>query len=183
MECLEEFKRKIKKVNSPRHYKITNSYGVYDGYKYYRKNKPKDKKYILTESQYFAIIRQVNQLLVEEFLKGNDIKLPERMGTLELRKFNGYVKTDEEGKLHTNYPINWESTLKLWHEDKESFKNKTLIRNHEKEIFKVFYNKLRADYNNKTFYDFSVNRDIKIRLKQKIKDKRIDAFKLNRYDK
>ena len=45
METLGEFKRRIKKVNQPREYKVRNSLGVYDGYKYYRKNKIKKDKY------------------------------------------------------------------------------------------------------------------------------------------
>ena len=56
---LREFKRRIKKVNGPRVYSIRNSLGVYDAYKQYRKTKPKDKKYILSESQYFSIIRRI----------------------------------------------------------------------------------------------------------------------------
>jgi hypothetical protein len=40
----------IKKIKEKRNHKIKNSYGVYDAYKYYRKNKPKDKKYILKDS-------------------------------------------------------------------------------------------------------------------------------------
>ena len=59
MEGLFEFKRRAKRVEGPRVHKITGSLGVYDSYKYYRKIKPKDKKYILTESQYFSIIRQI----------------------------------------------------------------------------------------------------------------------------
>ena len=50
METLKEFKKRIKKVNHPRQYKVRNSLGVYDAYKYYRKNKPDDKQFILTES-------------------------------------------------------------------------------------------------------------------------------------
>ena len=84
---LKEFRRKVQKLNQPRHYAVNNSWGVYDAYKYYRKNKPKDKMYILTESQYFAIIRKINLLLAEELSNGNDITLPCHMGIIELRKF------------------------------------------------------------------------------------------------
>ena len=48
----------------------------------------------------------------------------------------------------------------------------------EKELFKVFYNKKNANYINKSFMEFVVNRDLKTRLKHKIKDGAIDAFKL-----
>ena len=46
-----EFIKEIKKVNKKRNYQITNSWGVYDGYKYYRKTKHKEAEYILKEVQ------------------------------------------------------------------------------------------------------------------------------------
>ena len=46
----EEFRRYVRRASGPRKHKVTGSLGVYDAYKWYRKNKPKDKKYILTES-------------------------------------------------------------------------------------------------------------------------------------
>jgi len=42
-ETYEAFRDSIKNVTGERHHKITNSYGVYDMYKFYRKNKPSDK--------------------------------------------------------------------------------------------------------------------------------------------
>ena len=51
MVNLIEFKKRVRRVNMPREHKIRNSLGVYNGDKYYRKNKPKDKKYVLSESQ------------------------------------------------------------------------------------------------------------------------------------
>ena len=48
----------------------------------------------------------------------------------------------------------------------------------EKEIFKVYYNKQLADYNNQVFYEFNVNRELKKRLKQRIKEGKLDAFKI-----
>lgn len=50
----------------------------------------------------------------------------------------------------------------------------------EKEIFKIYYNRQLANYNNKTFYEFNVNRELKKKLKQAIKENNIDAFKLYR---
>ena len=87
MESLIEFKKRVRRASMPREHKIRNSLGVYNGYKYYRKNKPDDKKYVLSESQYFAIIRQINNLLVDDIVTGNEVKLPHRMGTIEVRKY------------------------------------------------------------------------------------------------
>lgn len=183
MESLRDFKRKVRKVNCPRKYKINNSLGVYDGYKYYRKNKPKEKKYVLSESQYFAIIRKINLLLIEELLQGNEITIPNRMGIIELRKFNSNIRIDKDGKVHTNLPIDWNKTLELWYEDEESYKNKTLVKMEETELFKIYYNKSSANYENKSFYEFVFNKDLKVRLKQKIKEGKIDAHLLKRKEK
>ena len=43
---LQDFINKAKKVSGPRKHKVRNSLGVYDAYKFYRKNKPKEKKFI-----------------------------------------------------------------------------------------------------------------------------------------
>lgn len=183
MEILIEFKRKVRKVTEHREHKIRNSLGVYDGYKYYRKNKPKEKEYILSESQYFAIIRQINNLLANEVVKGNEVKLPHRMGTIEIRKYEKSIKVDKDGKVITNLPIDWDNTLKLWYEDEKAFKNKTLLRLDEQEIYKIVYNKEDVNFNNKSFYEFVFNKDLKLRLKHNIKQGIIDALLIGRRNK
>ena len=52
------------------------------------------------------------------------------------------------------------------------------VKAEEKEIFKVFYDKSKALYNNKSFYTFELNRDIKISLKKQLKNGLLDAFML-----
>ena len=163
-----EFRRKVLKLGEKRNHKVKNSYGVYDAFKYYRKIRPKDTKYVLTESQYFSIIRNVNNLLIENLLHNNDIKFPLRMGVLEVRKRQTNIKI-VDGKLVDNLPIDWDSTLKLWYEDEESYKNKILIRTEASEIFKIYYNRESATYNNNCYYEFLFNKDLKVKLKQRIK--------------
>lgn len=173
----EEFKSEVQHLDNPRRHKITNSIGVYSAYKWIRKNKWLNIGRCLTEHEFYSIIRKVNDYLADSFLHGNDIKLPHRMGRLELRKYDVRVTFDGE-KVKTNLPIDWDRTLKLWYEDEEAYKNKTLVKVEEKEIFKVYYNKHLADYNNQVFYEFNINRELKKRLKQRIKEGRLDAFKL-----
>ena len=48
----------------------------------------------------------------------------------------------------------------------------------EKELFKIFYNKGSAEYINKSFYQFKLNRELKLALKQRIKNNQIDACTL-----
>lgn len=170
------FRDKILKVTQHRVHKVNNSLGVYDAYKWLRKNKWLDVGYT-SEHDFYTIIRSVNKALANRFLITGSIKLPLRMGEIILRKYHPTIAI-ENGKLKTNLPIDWDATLKLWEEDKESYNNKTLIRLEEKEIFRVIYDKSKALYNNKSFYTFKLNRDLKVALKNKLKNKLLDAFML-----
>lgn len=170
-------RNKLLKRHSHKKHKVRNSFGVYDAYKYIRKNNWFNIGRPITEHEFYFIIRSLNNLIVEALSQGKDIILPERMGTLEIRKYSTYVKFDK-GKLKTNLPIDWNKTLKLWDIDKESFDNKTLVRREIKEMFRINYNKRLANYNNKTFYQFKPNRNLRINLSHNIKGGSVDAFKL-----
>lgn len=174
----KDFKSVIQGLQNTRTHKITNSLGVYDAYKYIRKHKWFNINRPLTEHEFYQIIRRVNNYLAEELVNGNDITFPNRMGKLELRKRNSLPVIGKNGSLKITYAIDWDSTLKLWYNDEETFNNKTLIRLPERSIFRVKYNKDSANYENKSFMEFQINRDIKTRLKQKIKNNEIDAFNI-----
>lgn len=172
----KEFLKEVKNVKKERHHKITNSYGSKDAFHYYRKIRPQETKYVLTDCQYLAIIRQINNHLRNFLIEGKDVLLPERMGRLELRKYANSIKF-EEGKLKTNLPVDWNATLKLWYDNPSSKIKKQLVRQENVDTFRVFYNRNMANYNNKTFYEFDLNREIKVGLKNNIKQNKIDAFK------
>lgn len=171
----EEFIKDVKKVNNERVHKVTNSYGSKDAFHYYRKIKPTNSKYVLTDCQYLQIIRLINNQLRDFLIEGKDVTLPEKMGRLELRKRKSKIKF-KDGKIETNLPVNWNATLKLWYENPICKQNKQLVRQEVKEIFIVNYNVSKANFNNKTFYEFFTNRDIKVGLKNNIKLNKIDAF-------
>jgi hypothetical protein len=175
MSDYNSFIKEIKKVNNNRKHKVTNSYGSKDAFKYYRKIKPNDSKFVLTDCQYLQIIRLVNDQLRLNLINGEDVLLPERMGRLELRKTSARIKF-ENGKIKTNLPIDWNATLKLWYDNPFSKSKKQLVRQENKETFRVFYNRAKANYNNKSFYEFNTNRDLKLGLKKNIKLNKIDAF-------
>lgn len=172
---LQEYRKEVLKVDKPRKTSISNSWGVYDAFKYYRKNKPKDKKYVLSESQYFAIVRRTNLLLVEELFNQNDIVFPYSMGRLEVRKTIPRVYIDN-GKIKSTYPIDWDRTIRLWYEDQESRKKKTLLKKKEKAVFRIVYNKSKAFYTNKNYFEFKVNRPLKLALRDVILQGDFDAF-------
>lgn len=175
---IDEFRRKVLKLNEPRKHKVRNSFGVYDAYKLLRKNKWLNIGRPVKEHEFYSVIRQVNNYLADVLLSGRDIILPHRLGSIEVRKYDTFIRM-VDGEIKTNLPIDWDATLKLWAEDEESYKERTLVKMEEKEVFKVFYNKVRANYTNKSFMEFSTNRDIKRRLKQKIKNGAFDAYKFN----
>ena len=175
---MDEFRRRILKVNGPRKHKINNSFGVYNAYKLIRKNKWFDIGRPVSEHDFYSIIRTINNYLAELLSLGHDITLPCQMGRLEVRKYDAKV-TLQGDKVVTNLPIDWDKTLKLWSEDEEAYKERTLVKMQEKEIFKVYYNRGKANYTNKSFFQFDVNRELKKKLKHRIKEGRLDAFKFN----
>lgn len=173
--AFEDFIKEIKKVNNERHHRVTNSYGSKDAFHFYRKIRPQENKYVLTDCEYLKIIRLINDQLRLKLIQGEDVLLPERMGRLELRKTKPVIKF-EDGKLKTTLPVNWNATLKLWYDNPQSKNKKQLVRQENDYTFKIHYNRNKANYNNKSFYEFFANRDIKIGLKKNIKLNKIDAF-------
>lgn len=180
METLIEFKKKIRKVTEHRKHKIRNSLGVYDAYKWIRKNKWLNISRPLTEHEFYSIIRGVNNLLSVNIAKGEEIKLPHRMGLINIRKYDKSIKIGEGGEIITNLPIDWDTTLRLWYEDNEAYTNKVLIKIDEPEIFKIDWDKSKANFNNKVFYEFVFNKDLRLSLKHNIKEGIIDALYIGR---
>lgn len=169
------FREKVLGLHESRVHKVTNSLGVYDAYKYIRKNSWFDIGRPLKEKEFYRIVREMNKQLAAYLALGGEIKLPHKLGTLEIRKAPTKIAI-VDGKLVTTLPIDWDSTLKLWQEDEQSYRNKTLIKAESKELFKIYYNKKDANYNNKSFYEFRPNVELKKELSQNIKKGIIDAF-------
>lgn len=170
----EDFKNKILKRTDSRHHRIKHSNGIKGAYKYFRKLYPNEYKSI-NEAKLGKIVRTINLLFVDQLLKSGKITLPLQMGEIEIRKRPVTIDYNN-GKLKTNLKIDWNRTLDLWAEDEEAFRNKTLLRMEARELFMIKYNKAKAKYNNKYFYRFSINRNIRTRLKQLINNNKIDAF-------
>lgn len=171
----KDFKTKIQKKREKTTFKVRNSFGVYDIYKALRKQKWEGIGRPLTEHEFYSIIRRVNQCLADKLSMGDSIRLPHSMGDLELRKKQVGVSI-VNNKLKNTYPINWEETVKLWYEDAEAKKAKTLLRKEVKESYFVKYNKHFAVYENQTFYQFTLNRFIRERLKENINQGKVDAL-------
>lgn len=170
----EEFRKSTLKVKNKRKHSIKNSLGVRDAYKWGRKNELLKN---VTEAQFYKIVRTVNNLMAQQLISGKDVKFPQRMGQLEVRKYDTYVKYSN-GKLKTNRGVDWDATLKLWFEDEEAKKDKLLVKTEDTEVFTIFYNKMVANYNNKTLYQFKPNRSLRLAVRQAGKEGLIDAYKI-----
>jgi len=171
----KEYKVKTVRAGNRSKAKVRDSFGVYDCYKHIRKNNWYDIGRPVKEHEFYTIIREVNKALAEEVSFGHTVTFPQRMGKLELRKMPRGVSIID-GKLKVTYPVNWEDTIRLWYEDEEARKNKTLLRNEEKEVYNVKYCKHDANYENKSFYQFILNRQIKKALKENIQKGIIDTL-------
>jgi len=171
------FRKKVIKAKTKKKFRVTNSYGTKQAWRWLKKNKWLDLENPVTEKEFGAIIREVNKELVEHMFNGHDIILPHRMGRIEIRKYEPRIEY-KDGKVQTNLPVNWQRTLNYWHQDPEAHKNKVLIRQEVKNVFRIIYVKKSANYKNKTFYQFVPHRDVKVELSQRIKDNKIDAFLL-----
>ncbi len=161
MMTQEDFLKDIKKVSASRKHKIKKSVGIND---FLKRSTSK-----LTDAQIRQIIKRVNDLMSDQLAIGKTITLPQQMGKLEVRKFDSFVKF-ENGELKTNRAIDWNRTLQLWFNDEEAKKNKTFVRTEDKKIFKIFYNRAIAKYNNKVFYEFKPNRTLKNKIKNNIRN-------------
>lgn len=157
------------------HLKVRNSWGVYDAYKHIRKNKWYDIGRPLKEHEFYNVIRGINKLLAEELGRGNRVVFPHKMGILELRKqqAGSYYK---DGKLKIHHVVDWNSTLKLWFQDPEARRDKILIRFAANTIYHIHYCRSMAVYNNKIYYEFIVNRNIKRALKENINAGKADTL-------
>ena len=173
----QEFRNSVtNNIKGYRKFKVSGSWGIYDAYKHIRKNKWYDIGKPVTEKQFYAIIRQMNNMYADEISKGNTVLFPHKMGKLELRKEPRGVYIDSEGNMKVTYPVDWKATLKLWFEDEESRNKKVLVRRNSKYVFKVHFDKYDATFNNKIFYDFTLNRYIKQKLKHNINNGIIDTI-------
>lgn len=180
MEQLSEFRKRVLKAEEKKHhFRVTNSNGVKEAWRWIKKNKWLGIGQPITELELGTIIKTINNTLQDQLLDGKDVLLPHRMGRLEIRKF--IAKKEYQGdKLVTNLPVDWKRTIELWWEDEDCYELKTLVRYEASERFTIYYNKDYALYTNKSFYKFIPTRTIKRKLKQRIMNGGFDALLLGK---
>lgn len=155
--------------------KVRNSWGTYDCYKKIRKNGWNGIGQPVSEKDFYAIIRGINLLIADNIANGITVKLPFKMGVLELKKFQKGVSF-VDGKLKNTYPIDWHNTLLLWDNDEEAREKKIRLRHENEWVYHVRYDKGKAGFNNKVFYNFALNTFIKRALSKNIKSGKVDTI-------
>lgn len=178
MSDWESFRDSIKKVKNKRHYKISGSWGVYNAHRYTMKNKWFNIGKPVSSKEYYKIIRTVNKALVEDFLNGNPIVFPYALGELiAVKKDVKYFYIND--KLIVTAPVNWNATVRLWFEDEEAYKNKTLVRNNIKENVSILFQQNKKNgLTNKSVLTFQPNRGFKEAVSNRVKEGTFFTYKL-----
>lgn len=164
----KEFSVQLRKANTKKSCKVNNSFRIKDIWRWVKKNKWFDLGQSITELQMGTIVKRINQYYQDRLLKGYTVKFPCGMGELYLVKYQikPYYK---DGKLKIPIPIDWKSTIDMWYEDEETYKNKLVTRYNIREIYKVCYSTRKAAYKNKTFMKFVTSRTLKNKIKEMVK--------------
>ena len=162
---MSEFKNRVRKASGNHYFKITNSYGCRDYYKYYKKKTNKD----LPEHLFRLVLEDVFEQLFREYLsKYLRVKLPSKMGELFVREFSYEVQQRKDGSYYKRTPVDWPKTLDLWESDPESFKNKVVVK-HELPYYNyLFYKTYTQDFRNHQVFKLKTCRKLNKKIHQQM---------------
>lgn len=126
------------------------------------------------------VLTMYYELSIEDLVEGNDILLPNKLGSLMLRKRKCTVKIDPEtNEIINTFPINIAESVKLWN-SKPELRGKKFVRytnEHSKNYtFTLSYGLSKAMFTNKQIYSFQYSKGVKKKLHEAIMDNRTDAY-------
>lgn len=133
--------------------KITNSLTLKQLYRKRLRKLLQDKGIFIQETDIHRIVREKNKAITENILKGVDYRIPYKIGTLGLRKFE-LKPTYYKGNLVNLPPIDWRASIKL---------NKKVYSNIYT-VFKVILIKKTSNYCVKHFWRFRFSTTINRRI-------------------
>lgn len=160
-ESFDEFRTRLLKKNSKKHFKIKNSWGSKFIYRSVDKNHPIKQ---VSECDFLHIIRTVNNYLVNDIINGKAVFIP-NIGTIYIKKrrLKTFVK---DNKITTQKKVDWNSTHKLWYTDEQARKEKLLIRFTNDYAYEVKW--FQSVFNNRKFFKFVPMRALKIKIKEQV---------------
>ena len=175
-QTFEDYLKEVQNVHGSRKHKISGSKNTIDGLRYYRKIRPREKEFVLTDKEYLSIIREMNNLVVDYLIENKSIRLPAGFGKLEVVKYETKSWIDEDGRFMSTKKIDMNSTLKLWYDDEESRLNKTLVRYDDEFIFRFYYPQRGRMYKYNGYYSIRFNRNLQQKLKLAIQAGNYDTY-------
>lgn len=113
---------------------------------------------------YLKIASEYNKFLCNKVLKGFEVTLPSKMGTLCIIGRKQNVRFNEKGEIQGLAP-DWVKTKKLWEEDEEArlSKKRVFHMNPHTDNFryKFLWSKVKVIVENKTLYALRMTRENK----------------------
>jgi hypothetical protein len=109
----------------------------------------------LSYSEYCKILSEFNSLLVNYIIyESVEVKLPYNLGTLRVKKYKKKINLKAIEKRTLS--VNWFETKKLWSENSDAKDKKKLVYHLNEHrggySYKIYWDKSRAIFRNKTFY-------------------------------
>jgi len=102
-----------------------------------------------------------------------ELIVPERLGKLQIYGKKSKMKFDEDGNIKGLAP-DWKSTKELWARDEEAKKKKQVVFHFNENSggvrYKLYWNKTRVLFSNKSLFRFRLSRANKRYLSSIIKD-------------
>lgn len=142
--------------------------GIKDMYWFYKKG----RKEGISRTNYTSIVEDFTKFMMDKVWEGHVIKIPERLGTLEIKGRALKIALDENGEIVGAAP-NWKETYKLWKSNPEAAKNKEKIyclnEHTQKNIYKFFWSKKKIYLKFKDIYNLVMSRANKRKLAELIK--------------
>lgn len=139
---------------------ITNSYIPREAYRYERKNKYPTIGERVSDPLFLSVIKNVNLVMADELLKGNIVKFPMRMGTLQIGVRDKTTSKNRFGHYVTTKSINWKKTRELWEKEPDLKEKGAVVFSENSAIPKVKFDTSNSNCANHTFYQFRVTLDL-----------------------
>ena len=131
---------------------------IKDSYEYYKKKEDKD---FVDYKTYKTISFSYNKFLIEKVLEGEEVTLPNRLGSLYIAGKKLKIKFDKDNNP-IGLPPNWVKTKKLWESSPEAKKKKQLVyctNDHSDGIrYRYMWSKYRVFAENKMLYSLLLSR-------------------------
>jgi hypothetical protein len=142
-----------------------NSFKNKDYYKHYKVIKPVEKDFDIDYSLYVNILNSIFDNFFDVIIKEGSIDLPNRLGTLFLRRIETKPRIIE-GKVRYVAPVDWYNTKKLWEEDTEAKANKTLVKFTPGEVYHIKYLSNFALHRKTKYYTFRLEDSIIMNMQE-----------------